>query len=192
MELAWATEWGLTIYRNLLDVPMAGVADAKNPSNGRLSPADVVTETEVALTRLSHACDDLPAYQTADAAALDLCAAIPGGERYVIKPFHVEMIPTGIQIAIPPGCAGLILARSGLASRTGVVPANAPGLIDPDFRGEVTLAMYNRSSVPFTVVRGDRLAQFLLVPYLRVVWREAATLDTTERGSAGWGSTGRR
>lgn len=191
MELAWATEWGLKIYRNLLDIPMAGVEAVQNPSNDRLRPTGLQTETEVAIRTLSHAWSDLPAYETAGAAALDLRAAIPEGTGVQIPPGATQMIPTGICIAIPPGFAGLVLARSGLALTRNVVPANQPGLIDPDYRGEIMLAMYNRGTAPFEVIRGDRLAQLMIVPYATVRWNEVGTLETTTRGVNGWGSTGR-
>lgn len=192
MELAWATDWGLKIYRNLLDVPMAGVGEAQNPSNDGLRPTGLRTETEVAIQKLPHAWVGLPAYQTEGAAALDLRAAISDTPQNSIPPGSTVEIPTGLCVAIPSGYAGLILARSGLALRSKVVPVNQPGLIDPDYRGEIILAMHNHGEKTFYFQRGDRLAQLLLVPYERVAWKEVAALEPTKRGDAGWGSTGRQ
>ncbi len=131
----------------------------------------------------------LPQYQTEDAAAMDLRAflevpvTIPAGER--------ALIPTGIAIELPPLCAGLVLARSGLASRNGIALANGVGLIDPDYRGEVLVALVNQGKDAFTVQNGDRIAQLMITPFIRPDLCEGE-LSQTERGAGGIGSTGVR
>lgn len=131
----------------------------------------------------------LPQYQTEGAAAMDLRAfleapvTIPAGER--------ALIPTGIAIELPPLCAGLVLARSGLASRNGIALANGVGLIDPDYRGEVLVALVNQGRDAFTVQNGDRIAQLMITPFIRPDLCEGE-LSLTERGAGGIGSTGVR
>lgn len=131
----------------------------------------------------------LPEYQTGGAAAMDLRAflegpvTIPAGGR--------ALVPTGLAIELPPLCAGLVMARSGLASRAGLCLANGVGLIDPDYRGEVLVALSNQGAESYTVQNGDRIAQLLVVPFVRPALREQA-LSETERGQDGLGSTGVR
>lgn len=132
----------------------------------------------------------LPAYSTAGAVGLDLRAAIPKEDRYVIGAGDCHKIPTGLCVAIPPNHAGLVLSRSGLAAQHQVAIVNAPGLVDPDYRGEVFLLLENRSRYPFAYIRGDRLAQILVVPAPPVVLQVVEDLDATDRGEGGFGSTG--
>jgi dUTP pyrophosphatase len=130
----------------------------------------------------------LPAYASEQAVGLDLAAAvaadvvIPAGSR--------ELIPTGIKIAVPPGFEAQIRARSGLAHKNGIVVPNAPGTIDPDYRGEVMVILMNLGSEPFTVSRGMRIAQMVIVPAVQVGITVAGRLPDTERGDGGFGSTG--
>ena len=103
------------------------------------------------------------------------------------------MIPTGLAVAIPPGHAGLVLPRSGLASRRGLTLANAPGLIDAGYRGEIVVAVVNLDpSEPVDIQKGDRIAQLVVVPFAEVVPVEAAELPSSARGEGGFGSTGVR
>ncbi|MEA5039049.1 MAG: dUTP diphosphatase [Clostridiaceae bacterium] len=130
----------------------------------------------------------LPQYQTAGAAAFDLAAfldaavTLPAGGR--------ALIPTGLRIAVPAGYAGLVLARSGLASRHGVAMSNGVGLIDSDYRGELCVALQNSGDMPFTVRDGDRIAQFLLAETPSIELCVVSGLDDTTRGCRGFGSTG--
>ncbi|HEX2030399.1 MAG TPA: dUTP diphosphatase [Actinomycetota bacterium] len=122
-------------------------------------------------------------------AGLDLAANVAA----VVGPGERAMIPTGLAVAIPPGHAGLVLPRSGLASRRGLTLANAPGLIDPGYRGEVTVAMVNLDPrEPVEIRRGDRIAQLLVVPFAEVEAVAVEELPGTERGAGGFGSSGVR
>ncbi len=142
------------------------------------------------IERLEHGRDlPLPAYATAGAAGLDLRAAV---ERdLVLGPGSRAAVPTGFRLEIPPGLEGQIRPRSGLALRHGVTVANAPGTIDSDYRGEVAVALVNLSAAPYTLRRGERIAQLVVAPVARVVLEEVASLAATERGEGGFGSTGR-
>jgi dUTP pyrophosphatase len=144
---------------------------------------------EVAVIRLPHAADlPLPAYATADAAGMDLLAAVAA--PVAIPPGGRALIPTGLAIALPSGYELQVRPRSGLALRHGIVLPNSPGTIDADYRGEVQVIVMNAGEIPFTVERGMRIAQAVLAPVVRVAWREATTLDATARGTGGFGSTG--
>ena len=102
------------------------------------------------------------------------------------------MIRTGIALAVPEGYVGLIYARSGLATKEGLAPANKVGVIDADYRGEIRVALHNHGDAPQVVEDGDRVAQLVIAPYLTAQFQEAEELDGTERGGGGFGSTGRR
>jgi len=130
----------------------------------------------------------MPAYQTAGAAALDLSAFI--SEPVTVSPGERAMVPTGIAVELPEGCAALVLARSGLACRRGLTMMNGVGLIDRDYRGEILVCLYNGGRDPVTVQDGDRIAQLMIVPAVVCAAREAETLSETARGAGGFGSTG--
>ena len=131
----------------------------------------------------------LPGYAKEGDAGLDLSA----GTDVVVEPGERALVPTGLAVAIPPGHAGLVLPRSGLASRQGLTLANAPGLIDPGYRGEVTIAVVNLDrDDPVKIARGDRIAQLLLVPFRAVEPVAVDELPETSRGSGGFGSSGVR
>ncbi len=130
----------------------------------------------------------LPAYQTPDAAGLDLLAAVT--TAVVVEPGARELIPTGIRIALPPGSEGQIRPRSGLATRHGLTMANAPGTIDADYRGEIKVCLINLGQKAVVVERGMRIAQMVVAPVLRVTWGQDLGLDDTSRGDGGFGSTG--
>ena len=145
---------------------------------------------EVRVVRMPHAADlDLPAYATAGAAGMDVLAAVEAD--FVLLPGAREAIPTGLMMAVPAGHELQVRARSGLALRDGLAVLNAPGTIDSDYRGEVKIILANLGDSSFTVTRGMRIAQLVLVPYVRAGWAEVATLDETARGEGGFGSTGR-
>ena len=153
------------------------------------SAADI----EVRVMRLPHGADlPLPEYQTAQAAGLDLLAAVPPNAPIEIPPGGRAMIPTGIAIALPPGSEGQVRPRSGLAARHGVTILNAPGTIDADYRGELQVILVNISSEPFLIQRGMRVAQLVIAPIQRARLVESTSLDATERASGGFGSTGMR
>jgi dUTP pyrophosphatase len=148
-----------------------------------------VTEpVPVGVTLLPHAVQ-APAYATEHAAGMDLCAAIEG--ELTLHPGRVEPVPTGIRIEIPPGYEGQVRGRSGLALRHAVGLPNAPGTIDADYRGEVTVLLLNWGTEPYVVRRGDRIAQLVVAPVTRARLEIAETLSATARGSGGFGHTGR-
>ena len=133
----------------------------------------------------------LPAYQTAHAAGLDLLAAVPDDAPLVLAPGRHAMVPTGLSIALPEGYEAQVRPRSGLAARHGVTVLNSPGTVDADYRGEICVLLINHGSEPFTVRRGERIAQMVIAPVVRADLNIATSLAATERGSGGFGSTGR-
>ncbi|KRE01025.1 deoxyuridine 5'-triphosphate nucleotidohydrolase [Bosea sp. Root670] len=143
----------------------------------------------VLLQRLPHGADlPLPAYETAGAAGLDLRAAI--GEPVMLAPGARTLVPTGLAMQLPVGFEGQVRPRSGLALRHGVTVLNAPGTVDSDYRGEVSVVLINHGSEDFTVTRGDRIAQLVIAPVSHARLSEVETLDETARGAGGYGSTG--
>jgi dUTP pyrophosphatase len=144
----------------------------------------------VEITRLAHGADlPLPAYETAGAAGMDLRAAIDA--PMTLAPMERAGIPSGIAIAVPEGYEAQVRARSGLAFRSGIACVNAPGTVDSDYRGEIKVILVNLGQEPVTFQRGDRIAQLVIAPVARAVWSEVASLDETDRGGGGFGSTGR-
>jgi dUTP pyrophosphatase len=133
----------------------------------------------------------LPAYQSADAAGLDLLAAIAEIAPLVLAPGKHAMVPTGLAIALPPGYEAQVRPRSGLAAKHGVTVLNSPGTIDADYRGEISVILINHGEAPFEVRRGERIAQMVIAPVVRAELVVATSLATTDRGSGGFGSTGR-
>jgi len=131
----------------------------------------------------------LPRYETALAAGMDLRADIEG--ELTLGPLERAAIPTGLALALPPGFEAQLRPRSGLALRHGLTLLNSPGTVDADYRGEVQVVLVNLSSHPFTVKRGERIAQLVVAPVSRVSLVEWEVLDSTERGEGGFGSTGR-
>ena len=131
----------------------------------------------------------LPKYGTEFAAGADLYACMDA-EAVTLAPGETKLIRTGIALEIPAGYAGFVFARSGLASKRGLAPANKVGVIDSDYRGERMVALHNHSGDPQSVENGERIAQMVILPYLAVDFIESDTLDDTERGAGGFGSTG--
>ena len=123
------------------------------------------------------------------AAGYDLYACLDA--PVVIAPHETVMIPTGLSMAIPAGYFGAVMARSGIAARQGLRPANCVGVCDSDYRGEYTVAIHNDSNFPREIHDGDRIAQLLILPFLSAEFDEVDKLDETERGAGGFGSTGR-
>ncbi len=134
---------------------------------------------------------DLPApsYMTEQAAGMDLRAAVVA--PVTLAPGEFALVPTGIRVAIPAGYEGQVRPRSGLAARHGVTMVNAPGTIDADYRGEVCVVLINHGREPFTVNRGDRIAQLLIAPVAHAQVELVERLDNTARGDGGFGHTGR-
>ncbi|CAK0763782.1 dUTP diphosphatase [uncultured Gammaproteobacteria bacterium] len=155
---------------------------AAAPPNPRLAA--------VAVVRLAHGQDlPLPQPATPDAAGLDLLAAVT--ESLTLAPGAWGLVPTGIAIALPVGLEAQIRPRSGLALRHGVTVLNSPGTIDADYRGEIKVILINHGESPFTIARGERVAQLVVAPVLSVAWAETTALPTSDRGAGGFGSTGR-
>jgi dUTP pyrophosphatase len=130
----------------------------------------------------------LPAYATADASGMDICAAVEGD--LTIAPGQTVLIPSGFRIEIPRGYEAQVRPRSGLAIKHGIGILNAPGTIDADYRGELKVILTNFGSGPFVVRRGDRIAQLVFAPVVRARWDEVKDVDRTPRGSGGFGHTG--
>lgn len=154
-----------------------------------MSDADDVVR--VAIHPLPHAEGlQLPQVQTAEAAGHDLSAAVPHDAPVTIAPGARTLIPTGLTMALPAGTEAQVRPRSGLALKRGVTVLNTPGTIDSDYRGEVQVILINHGSENFTVNRGDRIAQIVIQRVPRIQFAIVDTLDETERGSGGFGSTG--
>lgn len=130
----------------------------------------------------------LPVRATAGSGGYDLAADLPA--PVVIEPGQSLLIPTGIGFALPEGAVGLVFGRSGLGAHHGIVPANAVGVIDWDYRGEIRVPLRNQSAVPFTVRPGDRIAQMVVVPVLTPPLELTEDLGSSARGEQGFGSTG--
>ena len=131
-----------------------------------------------------------PTYGSADAAGADLYAVLDA--PLTLAPGQTALVHTGLAVEIPAGFVGLVCARSGLATKRGLAPANKVGVIDADYRGEVMVALHNHSADPQTVDHGERVAQLVLVPYLTAAYEQADSLTDTHRGAGGFGSTGRK
>ncbi len=131
----------------------------------------------------------LPTYGTAQAAGADLYACLEA--PLTIAPGETAWVPTGLALEVPEGCAGLVYARSGLATKRGLAPANKVGVIDSDYRGEITVVLYNHGSEAQTISSGERIAQLIITPVLTPAYTETARLSETLRGTGGFGSTGK-
>jgi dUTP pyrophosphatase len=151
----------------------------------------VTTRVTLRILRLPHSAGlPLPSYQSADAAGLDLMAAVPEDAPMVLAPGERALVPTGIAIALPSGFEAQVRPRSGLAARHGITVLNAPGTIDADYRGEVMVLLINLGAERSTVTRGMRIAQLTVAPVVRAGIVEVAELESTVRGAGGFGSTG--
>ena len=141
----------------------------------------------VSVKKLSPAAK-LPSYGTPEAAGADLYACLE--QPVTIEPGASAWISTGIALEVPRGSAGLIYARSGMACKKGLAPANKVGVVDSDYRGEVTVVLHNHGDRPQTVEPGERIAQLVITPVLTPVYEEVKELSSSERGAGGFGSTG--
>ncbi len=146
----------------------------------------------VLIKRLPHGADlPLPSYQTEQSAGMDLMAAVPANAPVILAPGARALVPTGLAMELPQAMEGQVRPRSGLALKHGVTVLNNPGTIDADYRGEIGVLLINHGSEPFKINRGDRIAQLVIGVILRPELIEEAELDETERGSGGFGSTGK-
>ncbi len=158
--------------------------DLANNNDMNASPS-----VSIALKVLDHARDlPLPAYATAQAAGMDIVAAIDA--PLVLEPGAYAMVPTGLSIALPAGFECQIRPRSGLAAKNGVTVLNSPGTVDADYRGEIKAILINHGKEAFTIERGMRIAQMVIARYTQAQWTVVADLDETARGAGGFGSTG--
>ena len=148
-----------------------------------------MSEVKVKLLPLEHAVGlQLPTYATEQSAGMDLSAALT--EAIELGPGDRALIPTGLSIALPAGYEAQIRPRSGLAVKNGVTVLNSPGTIDADYRGEIKVILINHGQVPFTIERGMRIAQMVVEKYETVGWEVTDSLEESERGEGGFGSTG--
>lgn len=131
----------------------------------------------------------LPTYGSAEAAGADLYACLE--EPIVIRPGESAFVPTGLAMELPKGCAGLIYARSGLACKRGLAPANKVGVVDSDYRGEFMVVLYNHGTEAQEIAHGERIAQLVITPVLTPQYAEVAELTDTQRSAGGFGSTGK-
>jgi dUTP pyrophosphatase len=131
----------------------------------------------------------IPTYGSAEAAGADLYACLE--ESVTIQPGEIFWVPTGIALEVPKGCAGLVYARSSMGAKRGLAPANKVGVVDSDYRGEIRVVLLNHSKQPQILQPGERVAQFVITPVLTPAYEEVTELTDTDRGTGGFGSTGR-
>lgn len=152
----------------------------------------MTASVSISLQWLPHGAGlSVPKVQTALSAGADLYAAVEADAPITLKPGARALIPCGFAMALPPGYEAQVRPRSGLAAKHGVTVLNSPGTIDADYRGEVKVILVNLGQEDFVVTRGERVAQMVVAPVVQPVFAEVETLDETERGSGGFGSTGR-
>ncbi|CDN31681.1 Deoxyuridine 5'-triphosphate nucleotidohydrolase [Mucinivorans hirudinis] len=138
---------------------------------------------------INRSLNPLPSYSTCAAVGLDLRANL--SEPIILKPLHRVLVPTGLYVEIPVGFEIQVRPRSGLAAKHGVTVLNAPGTIDPDYRGEIKVILVNLSDTDFIIENGERVAQAVLARYEQLEWQVVDNLEDSERGAGGFGSTGR-
>lgn len=134
---------------------------------------------------------ELPAYETAHSAGMDLRAAVPEDAPLSLAPGARALVPTGLAIALPAGHEAQVRPRSGLAAKHGITCLNTPGTIDADYRGEVKVILINLGQEPFVIRRGERIAQMVIAPVTQARWEVVEALPESARGAGGFGSTGR-
>ena len=145
----------------------------------------------IEIKRLPHGADlQLPAYETAEAAGMDLRAALGADETVTLKPGQRALVPTGLSMAMPAGYEAQIRPRSGLAAKNGITVLNTPGTIDSDYRGELKIILINLGDEDFDITRDMRIAQMIIAPVVQARLQETDSLSDTERGAGGFGSTG--
>ncbi len=152
----------------------------------------MIGRIDIALSFFDHGRGlELPRQQTAGAAGVDLLAALGDAEVMTIAPARRALVPTGMAIALPTGYEAQIRPRSGLAAKHGITCLNSPGTVDADYRGEMKVILINLGQEPFTIRRGERIAQMVIAPVTQARWEVVASLAETARGAGGFGSTGR-
>lgn len=139
---------------------------------------------------INNSAHELPSYETLVSAGMDLRADIE--ESITLRPLERKLIPTGLSIELTPGYEAQIRPRSGLALKHGITLLNTPGTIDADYRGEIGVILVNLSNEEFVVVPGDRIAQMVIAKYEQITWEEVESLSKTQRGTGGFGSTGKQ
>lgn len=147
-----------------------------------------MTLTQVKIKKLDNFASNLPEYATEHSAGMDLMAA--NEQPITIKVGEIQLIPTGIAIALPEFFEAQIRPRSGLAAKHGITVANSPGTIDADYRGEIKVILINLGKEDFIIEKGRRIAQMIISRYERILWKESDMLEDSARGSGGFGSTG--
>jgi dUTP diphosphatase len=159
------------------------------PSNPSLTKGAHMNRVEL-LINVQPGCEDvpMPKYMSEHASGMDICAAVP--EPLVLQPAERTMVPTGFHMALPPGYEAQVRPRSGLAIKHGISVLNSPGTIDADYRGEVKIILANLGTEPFTINRGDRIAQMVIQPIVQADLLQVDELPETERGHGGFGHTG--
>jgi dUTP pyrophosphatase len=145
-------------------------------------------KTKVRVINTSH--HPLPEYKTEQSAGLDLCAQLDAPIE--VQPMERVLVPTGLYIELPPGTEGQVRPRSGLALKQGLTVLNSPGTIDADYRGEIRVILINLSGEVQSIAPGDRIAQLVVARYEQIKWEPTDSLDHTERGAGGFGSTGKQ
>ena len=158
---------------------MAGLADRRKG----------IEKMNIIRVKKLHPNAILPTYGSDEAAGADLYACLD--EPVTVEPGKTAWIPVGFAMEVPKGCAGLVYARSGMACKKGLAPANKVGVIDSDYRGPVTVVLYNHGDVAQTIAHGERIAQLVITPVLQPVYEDAQELSDTARRSGGFGSTGK-
>lgn len=167
----------------------ARAPDATRGTSGSRAAGSRARPVRIAVTRLAGAEDiPLPRYMTAGASGADIHAAVT--RRVVLRPGEIKLIPTGLAVAVPPGYEGQVRARSGLALKHGILVVNSPGTVDSDYRGEVGVILANIGPRPFSIERGDRIAQLVVARVARAAWAETAALPGSRRAAGGFGHTG--
>ncbi|MDX2307637.1 MAG: dUTP diphosphatase [Hyphomicrobium sp.] len=155
-------------------------------------PAAVPNPVTVRVQQLPHGTGlPLPSYQTAGAAGMDLVSALPDDAPVLIAPGMSAAVPTGLVIELPEGYEAQVRPRSGLAAKHGVTVLNSPGTIDSDYRGEIKVLLVNLGALPFLIRRGERIAQMVVAPVVQATLVPSLSLSDTDRGTGGFGSTGR-
>ena len=150
-----------------------------------------MSDVDVRILQLPHGADlPLPSYQSAHAAGLDLLAAVPANAPLTLTPGARALVPTGLAIALPADCEAQVRPRSGLAVKHGLTVLNSPGTIDADYRGEVQVLLINLGQASVTIERGMRIAQMIVARVVRARLAAVDSLDVTQRGAGGFGSTG--
>ena len=146
-------------------------------------------KVEIKIKRVSNSSDiDLPTYESDGSAGMDIRACVE--KPIKLNPGEIKLIPTGLAVSIPAGYEGQIRPRSGLALKNGIGLVNSPGTIDSDYRGEIGIVMINWGSKPFTIIKGDRIAQMIIAKVYRAELNAVEDLDTTLRGDGGFGHSG--